>query len=41
MEYNKKILTQKEKIKVLISSLIGIGIGGILGIIAYYQQWLG
>lgn len=41
MEQNKKQLSQKEKIKILFATLAGLGIGGVLGIIAYYQQWLG
>lgn len=41
MEQNKKQLSQKEKIKILFAILAGLGIGGVLGIIAYYQQWLG
>lgn len=34
-------MTTKEKIHLWIAISIGLGIGGILGIIAYYQQWLG
>ena len=41
MEQNKKQLSQKEKIKILFATLVGLGVGGVLGIIAYYQQWLG
>lgn len=44
MEQNekaKKQLTNKEKISILFAMLAGLGVGGILGIIAYYQHWLG
>ena len=44
MEQNekaKKQLTKKEKINILFATLAGLGAGGVLGIIAYYQQWLG
>ena len=34
-------LSLKEKIKILFAALAGLGAGGVLGIIAYYQQWLG
>lgn len=34
-------MTTKEKIHLLIAISIGLGVGGILGVIAYYQQWLG
>lgn len=44
MEQNekaKKQLTNKEKMNILFAMLAGLGVGGILGIIAYYQHWLG
>ena len=44
MEQNKGIQKQssaKEKIHILFATLAGLGAGGILGIIAYYQHWLG
>lgn len=44
MEQNiqtKKQLSPKEKIHILYATLAGLGVGGVLGIIAYYQQWLG
>lgn len=44
MEQNKKAkkqLSEKEKINILFASLAGLGAGGVLGVIAYYQQWLG
>lgn len=44
MEQNKVIqkqLSAKEKIHILFATLAGLGTGGILGIIAYYQHWLG
>lgn len=34
-------LSTKGKFNIIFATLIGLGIGGILGIIAYYQQWLG
>lgn len=34
-------LSTKEKLNIVFATLIGLGIGGIFGIIAYYQQWLG
>lgn len=40
MEQNRK-MTKKEKMILWIAILIGLGIGGLLGIIAYYEQWLG
>lgn len=41
MEQTKKQLSPKEKLHIFFASLAGLGIGGVLGIIAYYQQWLG
>lgn len=44
MEQNKEIqkkLFLKEKIRILFATLSGLGVGGVLGIIAYHQQWLG
>lgn len=38
---NKKEMSSKEKLNIVFATLIGLGIGGVLGIIAYYQQWLG
>ena len=40
-EQAKKQLSVKEKINILFATLVGLGIGDVLGIIAYYQQWLG
>lgn len=34
-------MTEKEKRNLYIAILIGLGIGGFLGILAYYKQWLG
>lgn len=31
----------KKKLRILFGTLAGLGAGGILGIIAYHQQWLG
>lgn len=44
MEQNeqcKKQLSSREKIHILFGTLAGLGFGGVLGMIAYYQQWLG
>ena len=41
MEQNQTQLSPKQKLKILFAALAGLGIGGVLGIIAYYQQWLG
>ncbi len=44
MEQNgqtKKQLSPKEKLRFVFATLAGFGAGGVLGIIAYYQQWLG
>lgn len=44
MEQNeqiKKQLSPKEKINILFATLAGLGVGGVLGVIAYYQHWLG
>lgn len=41
MEQNKKQLSFKEKISILCATLVGLGIGGVFGIVAYYQHWLG
>lgn len=41
IEQTKKKLSTNEKIKILFCTLAGLGVGGVLGVIAYYQQWLG
>ena len=41
MEQNQTQLSPKQKLKILFATLAGLGIGGVLGVIAYYQQWLG
>lgn len=41
MEQNKKQLSFKQKLNILFATLLGLGLGGVLGIIAYYQHWLG
>lgn len=41
IEQTKKKLSTKEKINILFGTLAGLGVGGVLGVIAYYQQWLG
>lgn len=40
-EQKQAQMSGKEKIKILFWTLAGLGVGGVLGIIAYYQQWLG
>lgn len=37
----KKQLSPKEKVNMLFGVLAGLGIGGVLGILAYYGGWLG
>lgn len=41
MERNAKKLSLKEKIIIVCATLTGLGVGAVLGVIAYYQQWLG
>lgn len=43
MEHEKaeKQLTGKEKMNIIFATLAGLGVGGVIGVIAYYQQWLG
>ena len=44
MEQNKEIpkqLSAKQKFHILFGTLAGLGVGGVLGVIAYYQHWLG
>ena len=43
MEQKKiqKQLSTKEKIHIFFAVLAGLGAGGVLGIIAFYQHWLG
>ena len=41
IEQTTKKLSTKEKIGILSATLAGLGVGGVLGVIAYYQQWLG
>lgn len=41
MEQNQKQLSTKQKLNILLATLAGLGIGGLLGIVAYYQHWLG
>ena len=38
---NQKKMTAKEKITIAAATGLFAGIGAILGVIAYYQQWLG
>lgn len=40
-EQVKKQLSPKQKLNILFGTLAGLGVGGVLGIIAYYQHWLG
>lgn len=41
MEQNTNQLSFKQKLNILFATLVGLGMGGLLGIIAYYQHWLG
>lgn len=44
MEQNKEIpqqLSAKQKLHILFGTLVGLGVGGVFGVIAYYQHWLG
>ena len=41
MDQQYKQLSTKQKLHILFATLAGLGVGGVLGIIAYYQQWLG
>lgn len=38
---NTNQLSFKQKLNILFAVLVGLGVGGLLGIIAYYQHWLG
>ena len=41
MEQQQEQLSTKQKLHILFGTLAGLGVGGALGIIAYYQHWLG
>ena len=41
MDQQQKQLSTKQKLHILFGTLVGLGVGGILGIIACYQHWLG
>lgn len=44
MEQNKEIpkqLSANQKLHIWFGTLFGLGVGGVLGVIAYYQRWLG
>lgn len=41
MEQQYKQLSAKQKLRIIFGTLAGLGVGGVLGIIAYYQHWLG
>lgn len=44
MEQNKgtpKQLSAKQKLHILFGTLAGLSVGGVLGVIAYHQHWLG
>lgn len=41
IETCKKQLSFKQKLNILFATLLGLGLGGVLGFIAYYQRWLG
>lgn len=41
MKQQFKQLSAKQKLRIIFCTLAGLGVGGALGIIAYYQHWLG
>lgn len=41
MKHNINNLSTKEKVNIICATLFGLGIGSLLGVIAYYQHWLG
>lgn len=41
MEHPQKQRSPKEIRSIVFAALAGLGVGGVLGVIAYYQQWLG
>lgn len=41
MERNQNQLSFKQKLNILFGTLVGLGVGGVLGILAYDQHWLG
>ena len=44
MEQNEEItkqLSTKQKLCIMVGTLIGLSVGGALGVIAFYQHWLG
>lgn len=40
MEQRQKQYSTMQKLHILFGTLAGLGVGGVLGIIAYYQHWL-
>lgn len=41
MEQKQKPLSARQKLQILFGTLGGLGAGGILGVIACHQHWLG
>lgn len=41
MDQQHKQLSTKQKMHILFDTLAGLGVGGLFGVIAYYQHWLG
>ena len=41
MDQQQKQLSAKQIRNILFGTLAGLGVGGVLGVIAYYQHWLG
>ena len=41
MDQQHKQLYTKQKMHILFGTLAGLGVGGLFGVIAYYQHWLG
>ena len=40
-EESAKQLSTKHKLCIMLGTLSGLGVGGALGVIMYYQHWLG
>lgn len=41
MDQQHKQLSTRQKLRILFGTLVGLGAGGVLGIMAYYHHWLG
>ena len=40
-EKSQKKMSPREKVVTVVSTLLFAAIGGVLGVIAYFQNWLG